>query len=145
MHTDPEQATLHDAAYEPCRSEIRALLKDFFKEIPEAPCNIDTKEACEKILVKIQDKLIACGTLFQTDQEVWEIKNLFTKGYAEHAEITTKIIKMLTKKARNSGCRKLRHSFPAYWELTAELLSNMGFVPVNSNEDLLTVELSLEA
>lgn len=150
LHTDSVQATFHDAAYEPCRSEIRALLEDSYHLAPEAPIDTDDNQACEMILVKVEDKLVACGALHTDDTNLGEIKNLFTKGYEEHIEISKKMTTLLIKKAIKSGCRKIRHSLPINWTVTTEMLRTLGFTPIDPDapiqaNGMLTLELLLDA
>lgn len=150
LHTEQEQATLHDANFEPCRSEIRAMLEECYHDSPEALSYVNDDQACEKLVAKIQDQLVACVALHSEESGICEIKNLYNKEYEEHIGITTIMLKLLIKKARKSGCQKLRHSLPADWSKTKSALSELGFTPyysslISSDNGLLTMELSLEA
>jgi N-acetylglutamate synthase-like GNAT family acetyltransferase len=150
LHTDSVQATFHDAAYEPCRSEIRAMLEEYRHEAPEVPFYVNDDQACEKLVAKIQDQLVACVAMHSEDSGICEIKNLYTKEYEEHMGVTKIMLQLLIKKARKFGCHKLRSSLPSDWNQTVGVLRELGFTPYYSSLSspktaLLTMELSLDA
>lgn len=148
LYRDADKATYHNAAFEPCRGEIRTLYEECRGSIPAATLRLDDDQIGDIINVKIEDELVACGMLYRHEAEVCEIVNLYYQDYIESTDILLRLIRLLIKKARNAGYRKLRYSLPRSLHLVFIFLSGVGFVKIDRENlispDLLPMELMLK-
>lgn len=148
LYQDADKATYHNAALEPYGSENRSFFEECRGSILAATLRLDDDQISDIINVKIEDEVVACGMLYRHEAEVCEIVNLYYQDYVERTDILLRLIRLLIKKARNAGYRKLRYSLPRNLHLVFIFLSGVGFVKIDRENsispDLLPMELMLK-